>query len=166
MFELGVRDALEKFASMDDTVHRVVDAALKAHLSEGKSPGQDDELETLLPDDGVLEAVITVVEENFGIHLPTNTVFALFAEGTVKNLEKAVIKQLVSKSGDKTAAYDHGAYMRNRAQHQQRSRQYRMRNLHQIRRKSRIYRKQVDRGARRKRKRMGTAAGGYSFIRQ
>jgi hypothetical protein len=165
MFEVGARDAIEKVASLDDTVHRVVNTALKARLSEGQSPSQDDELETLLPKDGDLEAVITTVEENFDVHLPTDTVFALFAEGKVKNLEKAVIKQLVNKAGEKTAAYSHANYMRNRAQNQQRSRQYRMRNLHQIRRKSRIYRAQVNRGARRKRKRMGTAGGGYTFVR-
>lgn len=164
MFELGVIDAMRKVASMDQTVHEVVSTALRAHLPEGKDAGQDDELETLLPDDGDLESVIQVVEENFDITLPTDTVFALFAEGKVKNLEKAILKQLVAKSGEKTAAYSHQAYMRNRAQHRQRARQYRMRNLHQIRRKSRIYRAQVKRRQRRPRQRVGAAGAGYRFV--
>lgn len=164
MFELGVMDAMRKIASLDQTVHEVVSTALKAHLSEGKAPGPDDELEDLLPEDGDLEAVITTIEENFDITLPTDTVFALFAEGTVKNLEKAVIKQLVKKSGEKTASYSHQYYMRNRAQERQRSRQYRMRNLHQIRRKSRIYRAQVKRRQRRPRQRVGAPGAGYRFI--
>jgi hypothetical protein len=163
-FELGILDALAKFASLDSTVHEVVDTALKAHLPKGKAPSQDDELETLLPQDGDLEAAVTAIEENFDITLPNDEIFGLFAGGTVSDLEKSIVKQLTGVK--KTAAYSHGSYMRNRARHQQRSRQYRMRNMHQIRRKSRIYRAQVNRGARRKRKRMGTAAGGFTFIRQ
>lgn len=164
MFGVGAVDAIFKIASLDQTVHEVVSTTIRAHLPKGKDVGQDDELETLLPEDGDLEAVVQTVEENFGVTLPTDTVFALFAEGTVKNLEKAVIKQLVAKSGEKTAAYSHQAYMQNRARHQQRARQYRMRNLHQIRRKSRIYRAQVKRGSRRQRRRVGSAGGGYSFV--
>jgi hypothetical protein len=163
-FELGVRDALAKVAALDSTVHEVVDVALKAHLPKGKAPSLDDELETLLPEDGDLEAAVTAIEDNFDIHLSNDEIFALFADGTVGDLEKMIVRQLTGMK--KKASYSHSNYMRNRAQHQQRSRQYRMRNMHQIRRKSRIYRKQVQRGARRKRKRMGSAAGGFSFIRQ
>jgi hypothetical protein len=164
MFELGVMDAMRKVASLDQTVDEVVNTAIRAHLPEGKGPDDNDDLETLLPEDGDLEALIQVVEENFDITLPTDTVFALFAEGTVKNLKKAVVKQLVKKSGEKTAAYSHQYYMRNRARERQRSRQYRMRNLHQIRRRSRIYRAQVKRRQRRPRQRVGAPGAGYRFV--
>ena len=148
-----------KLGAMDGMVHQVVSTALRAHLPRGVEPNADDDLETLLPEDGDLEATVMALEENFGVHLPTDTVFSLFAEGKVKHLEKAIIKQLVM---EKTA--DHRYYMQHRAQIQQRNRQYRMRNLHQIRRRTRIYRRKVKRRQIRPRRRVGTRGGGYSFI--
>lgn len=162
MFEVGLRTTLAKVASLDGTVHEVVDTVLKAHLPAGKEPGPGDELEDLLPEDGDLEAVVFTLEENFDVVLPTDDVFALFAEGTVADLEQALVKRLATK----TASYSHSYYMRNRARERQRSRQYRMRNLHQVRRKSRIYRAQVSRGARRPRQRVGSAGGGYMYIQR
>ena len=156
MFEVGVMAALKKVASMDQTVHEVIKPMLPAKASP------TDDLETLLPEDGELETVVAEVEDNFGIILPSNVVFRLFAKGTVVDLEKAVVDQLVMK---KTAATSsHAYYMQHRSQMQQKSRQYRMRNLHQIRRKSRIYRKKVKRRQIRPRRRVGTRGGGYTFI--
>lgn len=164
-FELGVRDALAKVASLDGTVHDVVSTALKAHLEPGVAPGPDDDLDTLLPGDGHLEAVIQTVEENFDVHLPTDTVFNIFAHGSVSDLEKAVVKQLVVKGPEKVAAADsHAYYMRNRARIQQKQRAYRLRNLHQIRRRAKIYRRKVKRKAIRPRKRIGARGAGYTFI--
>lgn len=65
---------------------------------------------------------------------------------------------------EKTAAYSHSDYMRNRQQNKMRSRQYRMRNQTTLRRKARIHRAKINRGAIRQKKRMGSAAGGYHFI--
>lgn len=149
MFKLGAMDAI---------VHGIVSKVLRA---KGAEPGPEDELEDLLPEDGDLEAVVATLEENFGVHLPEETTFALFAQGRVKHLEKAILQQLVL---EKTA--DHRYYMQHRAQIQQKNRQYRMRNLHMIRRRARIYRRKVKRHQVRPRRRVGTRAGGYTFIRQ
>jgi len=148
-----------KLGAMDSMVHKVVSTVIRGHLDKGLEPAPEDELETLLPDDGELEAVIATLEENFDIKLPSDTVFALFAEGRVKHLERAIVKQLVM---EKTA--DHRYYMQHRAQIRQRNRQYRMRNLHQVRRRARIYRLRVKRRQVRPRKRVGTRGGGYTFI--
>lgn len=153
-FEIGA-----KYAALDTTVHEVVTSALRAHLPAGVDPGNEDELEELLPEDGDLEAVFKALEDNFDVELDNETVFRLFAEGTVKDLKKAIVDALSMK---KTA--DHAYYMQHRAQIQQRNRQYRMRNMHQIRRKARIYRKKVMRRQIRPRRRVGSRGGGYTFI--
>jgi hypothetical protein len=148
-----------KFAAMDSMVNKIVDTVIKSHLPKGIDPSPGDELEDLLPDDGDLEALIMTVEENFDVHLPTDTVFRLFAHGTVADLKKAIVDKLVMS---KTA--DHRYYLQNRTQILQRNRQYRARNLHQIRRKARIYRKKVKRRQIRPRRRVGTRGGGYMFL--
>ena len=153
MFVIGVVSEFEKLAAMDQRVHDMIATRLP------KKASLTDELEDLLPEDGELETLISDIEEEFDIHLPSDVVFRLFADGTVADLEKAVVRLLVM---NKTA--NHAYYMQRRAQMQQRSRQYRMRNLHQIRRKSRIYRKKVARRQVRPRRRVGTAGGGYSFL--
>lgn len=164
-FDTGVEEALRKLAALDTTVHEVVTTIIKANLPKGHAPSLDDELETLLPEDGELESVVSTVEDNFDITLDSDLIFALFAGGTVQDLEEAVIDALKEKTPSKTAASDsHAYYMRNRARRKQQARQYRMRNLHKIRRRSRIYRRQVARGARRPRRRMGSAAGGFTFV--
>lgn len=161
-FDAGAHAALlTKVASLDGTVHDVVTSALKTRMPEGQEPAPSDELDTLLPDDGALEALVGGLEDNFDVSLGDDVVFDLFADGTVADLESAIVDGLV----EKTAAFDsHAYYMRNRQRRRQQARAYRQRNMHQLRRKAKIYRKQVARGARRQRRRIGTAGGGYSFI--
>jgi len=153
-FEVGA-----KYAALDTTVHEVVSSVLRAHLPRGVEPGDDKELERLVPEDGELEAVVKTLEDNFGVELDGDVIFSLFAEGTVGDLKKAIVDKLSMK---KTA--DHRYYMQHRAQIQQRNRQYRMRNLHQIRRHARIYRRKVKRRQVRPRRRVGSRGGGYTFI--
>jgi hypothetical protein len=156
-FEIGF-----KYAALDTTVHEVVSSALRAHLPSGVEPSADKELERLLPEDGELEAVVSALENNFGVELDGDTVFRLFAKGTVGDLKNALVDELAMK---KTAdQQSHRYYMKNRAQNLQRARMYRMRNLSRIRRRSRIYRKKVKRRQIRPRRRVGTRGGGYTFI--
>jgi len=156
----GIKAALWKHASLDNTVHMVVSNVISAHLPKGREPSPGDELEDLLPDDGQLESVIQVLEENFSTKIPDKTIFALMAEGTVAHLEKAFVKNIIELN--KVA--NHSYYMQNRAQILQRNRQYRMKNLAQIRRRARIYRAKVSRRQIRPRKRIGTRGGGYRFV--
>lgn len=149
-----------KLAAMDSIVGKVVDTTIRSQLPKGVDPSPGDELEDLLPEDGDLEAVIMTVEENFDVKLPSDTVFKLFSEGTVADLKKAIVDQIVEMK--KVA--DHRYYLQHRTQIQQRQRQYRARNLHRIRRRARIYRLRVKRRQIRPRKRMGSRGGGYIFV--
>jgi len=160
MFALGIEMAMRKHASMDQVVSDVVDASIAGYHDGDLS--EDDDLEDLLPGKGQLESVVATVEDNFDVILPADVVFGLFAEGTVGDLKMAVVRALIMQ---KTAA-DHAYYMRNRTKIKQRQRQYRMRNLHRLRRKAKIYRRRVARRQIRPRRRMGSAAGGYTFIQR
>lgn len=160
-FTAGAHATLTKTAALDGTVHELVSTALGTRLPEGQAPAQSDELDELLPDEGSLETLVAGLEDNLDVSLDDGVVFDLFADGTVGDLESALVSGLV----EKTAASDsHAYYMRNRNKRRQQARAYRMRNMHKLRRRAKIYRRQVSRGARRKRQRVGTAAGGYSFV--
>lgn len=152
-FDVGAIVAMTKIAALDQAVHEAVVAVMPKQASPG------DELEKVLPGDGDLEEVVATLEDNFKIQLPSDVVFHLFAQGTVADLEKAIVDQLLMS---KTA--DHQYYMKNKAHIQQKSRMYRITNLQKIRRQSRRYRRMVKRRVIRPKKRVGTPGGGYKLI--
>lgn len=153
--DLGVRDALTKVAVVADVEELVYGA-----LAQYGARDPQDELEDLLPGRGALEAVVADLETMLGVHLADETLFTLFVDGTVDDLVRALTSALLTK----TAAYDRQAYIQKRQFHINRSRMYRLQNMTVIRRKARAYRRKVKRRIIRPRKRMGTAAGGYTFV--
>jgi len=152
-FDVGVVTALTKIAALDQEVHEAVVAVMPKQASPG------DELEKTLPGNGDLEEVVATLEEHFKIQLPSDVVFHLFAQGTIADLEKAIVDQLMMS---KTA--DHMYYMKHKAKIQQKNRLYRISNLQKIRRSSRRYRRMVQRRIIRPRRRVGTPGGGYKFV--
>ena len=159
MFVVGVESGLTKVAIKGD-VEELVSGLIKKHLPEGHEAAPDDDLETVLAEDGQMEAIISTLEDALDVELSSDTIFALFAEGTVKDLVDALSSEVMKKTAD----YNRKYYIKNRQQIRQRNMQYRARNIQQIRRKSRIYRKKVKRRAIRPRKRIGSKGGGYTFI--
>lgn len=160
-FDAGCRQAMVKVAVAGD-VEELVTSAIQQHLPARQSVSGGDELETLFSDDGKLETIISGLEDELGVELDADTAFALFADGTVNDLVKALASAVL----EKRASGGHAYYMRNRQQIQMRNRQYRARNLMQIRRKARAYRRRVKRRMHRPRQRVGSAAGGYSFVQR
>jgi len=148
-----------KYAALDTTVHEIVSGVFRSHLPAGEEPAPDDVLEELLPEDGVLEQAVNTIEENFGVQLSPEKTFELFVEGTVADLEKAVVGELMEKT-----AKDRKYYMQHRTKILQKQRQYRMKNLHKIRRRAKIYRAKVKRRQVRPKKRIGSRSGGYILI--
>jgi len=152
-FDIGVTVALTKIAALDQEVHEAVVAVMPKQASLG------DELEKTLPGDGALEETVATLEDNFKIQLPSDVVFRLFAQGTVADLEQAIVDQLMM---GKTAGHQY--YMKNKARIQQKNRLYRISNLQKIRRHSRRYRRMVQRRVVRPRRRVGTPGAGYKFV--
>jgi len=156
--DTGVRDALTKVAVTAD-IEELVYGVLRQYGARGP----DDELDDLVPAKGALEAVIADMEAMLDVNLSDKVLFDLFVDGTVNDLVRALSSAVLTKTAA-VSNYDRQAYMRNRHKHIMRSRMYRMRNMVVIRRKARAYRRKVKRRIIRPRKRMGTAAGGYTFV--
>lgn len=152
----------------DQIADEIVDALALATGDQGVS--MDTVLEDVLPDEGDLEVWLQEQEQRFNVKLTDPELMGCFTSWTAKQLAAAVTKHAMARV--KTAAANeqqarqkaHQRYVANRGMHVQRARAYRMLHMHAIRRKSKAYRRKVKRKMHRPQKRVGTAAGGYSFI--
>lgn len=164
-FDLGVRDMLEKLAVKAEVNDELIDAA-QAQMVEA-SPEQ---VIATLPKP---EAFMRHVEDSYG-KLPKKVLERALKSMTIDQLAKHLAKMVLNSTTSKVAAMGmsnpferqkrHKAYMTNRFRHIQRSRMYRMGHKAQIARKKKKYRRQVAMKARRPKKRMGSAGGGYFFM--
>lgn len=160
-FDLGFQT---KLAAIDGVYDHIVDSLREA--SGDPSVGDSTVLEDALPGDGHLEAYLTEVESDLKTHLSDEQLKAIFAgHWRVRDLVRALSSQVkVAASNDQSRRMAHQRYMSNKGMHQSRAKAYRMTHMSQLRRKSRAYRKKIKRNIIRPKKRVGSSAGGYSFI--
>lgn len=127
-------------------------------------------LDDALPDGKTLEAVVTSCEHDCGVVLTDAELARLFAGGTARDLARMLSSHALKKTAEfadpQARQRRHQQYLMRRPQLLAKSKAYRMAHMNQIRRRSRAYRRKVKRKIVRPKKRVGTAAGGYSFIQQ
>jgi len=159
-FDLGFQT---KLAAIDGVYDHVVDSLRAA--SGDPSVGDNTVLEEALPEEGHLEAYLTEIEGDLKTSLSDGQLKAIFdGRWRVRDLVRALSSQVKVAASDHERRMAHQRYMANRGMIQSRAKAYRMTHMNQLRRKSRVYRKKVKRKIIRPKKRIGSSAGGYSFI--
>jgi len=123
-------------------------------------------LDDVLPDDMVLEKFVHAQEQKYGTQLSDRELVGAFSTWTVRALAACLTGHLMAKVASDQGARQkaHQRYMAMRGLHLQRSKSYRLMHMHQIRRKAKAYRRKVKRKIVRPQRRVGTAAGGFSFV--
>lgn len=130
-------------------------------------------LEDALPQDEALEPWLAEQESRYRVKLSDQDLGRCFSSWSVYDLARAITRLLMSRSAtEKTAVMTeqqqrqraHQRYMAMRGLHLQRSKAYRIIHMQTIRRKQKAYRRKVKRKQIRPQQRIGSAAGGYTFI--
>lgn len=87
----GARASLAKLAALDTTVHELVSTLVATRA--GRRPASGDVLRTI---DG-LESMIADLESNLGIRIADTRLRTLFTNGTVGDLEAALVAQVLAR---------------------------------------------------------------------